>query len=430
MFWVRFWSYLMGYLTLLVEGEAVEKLVNMAVSRGIYLWDIRWLGPQKILLKARVSSFRALRHIIKRTGGKMKIKNKKGLPFATAKVLRRKMMVVGALTCVAVLYILSSFVWFIDVAGNKKVSTDIILKTAEKAGLYTGTAKWKLDSSEVEKRIKTELPGISWVGINITGTKAIIRVAEKVTPPVEDDRPAHIVANKTGLIEEVLVLSGVAAAKEGEMVKKGDLLISGIIESEIEAPIEKENPEQLLEGEKQKVIRRRFVRARGIIKARVWYDGYGEAQLKTVKTVETGRYVRKIVVKLGQKSISIQGSARVPFKSYIKKEEVERLPAWRNLKIPVEVLITYYYETKPVTEKIAFDEAKKLAIQKAKSQFKLPAQVKLLKEKTYIIKTKEPDLVRVKVMVETLENIGSVRPLTQNEMKYETLEKKQEVRHN
>ncbi len=430
MFWVRFWSFVMGYLTLMVEGKSVEKLVNMAVSRGIYLWDIHWLGPDKVMLRARVSSFKALRHIVKRAGGRLKISEKRGLPFKTAKMMRRQMMVVGALVCITLLYIMSSFVWFVEVTGNEKVTTKAILEKAEEAGLYTGTAKWKLEPGDVEQQIKNELPGLSWVGVSITGTKARIKVAEKVEAPVTDDTPANIVAQKAGLVDEILVLSGTAAAKEGEMVEKGDVLISGVIKTELDAPVQ--DTSQGEEEKPEKIIKTKFVRAKGIIKARVWYESYGESPLKFENQVKTGNYCRDVDIKIGKNLYTLYTSDTQPYKRYIKVVQVKRLPQWRNIKFPVELVTTYYYETKTVKEQLSFAEAKAKALEKAESQLQkvMPAKAKVKRRKVSFLNTKEPNLIRVKLIIETQEDLGVVQPLSKEEMNPDFYQKNQEVNIN
>ena len=37
---LRLFSFLLGHVSLVVRGEFLEKFVNLAASRGIYLWDI------------------------------------------------------------------------------------------------------------------------------------------------------------------------------------------------------------------------------------------------------------------------------------------------------------------------------------------------------------------------------------------------------
>lgn len=431
MFWVKFWSFVMGYLNIIVESKEVEKLVNMAVSRGIYLWDICQIGPDKVLLKSRVSSFRALRHIVRRTGGRMRIKEKKGIPFYTAKVMKRQMLIIGGIACIAILYIMSSFIWFIEIEGNKKVSSKVILNEAEKFGLYVGTAKWKFDSAQLEKQLRNNLPQLSWVGISVTGTKAKIKVAEKTEAPLSEDQPAHIIAEKSGLIEEVLVKTGQAVIEEGKLVKKGDLLISGIVTTETEAP-PGSGTEESEEQEPEEIITQRYVRAKGIVKARVWYEGYGEAQLISQKTVKTGRYSRVLQLKIGSNSITLQGSEKIPYKNYTESRKVKRVPGWRNIRIPVEVVTTNYYETKKLEERHSWTEAIQLARALAEKQLDnvMPAKAKVVNQKMHIIKTNEPNIVRVKISVETQENIGIAKPLKQGEMHGEPLRQDQEVRHN
>ncbi|KUK84102.1 MAG: putative membrane protein, partial [Pelotomaculum thermopropionicum] len=283
MFIFKLVSYLLGYVVILVTGEAPEKFVNMAAGRGIFLWDVFRKSDRAIMMKVRLNAVRPLRHIARRTRCRFRIYRRRGVPFHAAWLRRRKALALGAVLFLAALYLLSSFVWFIEVRGNEQLSAVEVLEAAEEAGLCRGVPKWNIEAGRVEAKIQEALPLVSWTGVYIKGTRVIIEVAERTVPGEEDRRPAHIVATKEGLVKEVLVLDGYPVVKEGDTVEQGQVLISG----EIPPPAEETTPSggekppgDVSEAERQP----RYVHAKGIVRARVWYEGYGEAG-----TVETGR---------------------------------------------------------------------------------------------------------------------------------------------
>ncbi|MDW7675909.1 MAG: sporulation protein YqfD, partial [Bacillota bacterium] len=267
----------MGYLIVAVEGVFLEKFLNMASSRGITLWDIQPMGQGKMKIKVRIQGFKQLRHVARKQDCKMRIKGKKGMPFLLLRLEQRKMFFLGAVGFTVILYMLSSFVWFIDITGNENTKSQQILLVAEQAGLKLGVAKKELNPETVEKAIGN-MPQIAWVGVKIKGTKVVIEVAEKVMPDVAADEtiPAHLIATKDGLIQELITLAGVPAIKPGDTVRKGQILISGYIyptENQLNDPAGLEG-EQTYVGEPQKT------RAKGIVRARVWYEETVRVQLE------------------------------------------------------------------------------------------------------------------------------------------------------
>lgn len=404
----RLWSFLSGYLTLIVEGKGLEKLINMAVSRGLYIWDVKWVAPGKARVKIRLNGFKALRHMARRSSCSFKITGKGGLPFSVAQARKRKMLLAGAIISLVVIYMMSSFIWFVEVKGNKKIATERVIKTAEEAGLAMGTLKLGMDKDKIEKYIRNEIPEAAWVGVTITGTRALIEVAEKIILPVPDNSPGNVVAKKDGLVRELLVLTGQAAVNEGDTVKKGDVIISGIITPQVQEgqrPVEEERqvqPEPI-----------KFVRAKGIVRAKVWYEGYGEARLIDQGTKRTGRQTEVLSIRLWGKELIIRGPKTINYKDCVKGETVKKLPQWRNLSIPVELVTTKYYEVQGYRDIIGISDAKNIAHQKALSaaRAEMPTGAKILGEVSEEIPARGSDIVRVKVVIEALEDIGQVEPL-------------------
>jgi similar to stage IV sporulation protein len=401
-------SFLLGYVTISVTGPAPEKFINMAASRGISLWDVDRSGDGSICLKVRVNAIKPMRHIARRTCCRFRILRREGLPFHLARLRRRKTLALGAVFCVCVLYLLTSFVWFIEVKGNEQLNSEELLGVAAEAGLTRGVPKWHVETDAVEAKIMERLPLVAWTGVYLQGTRVIIEVSERTMPVKEDDRPAHIVAGKAGLIKEVLVISGHPVVREGDTVVPGQVLISG----EIPAPEEQSGPGgEQKPGQNHGIIKPPdYVHARGIVRARVWYEGYGEVPLLEEGRRPTGRLETRVSIKFEGKEIILSGSKNIPYEHYKTDTLVKSPPAWRNLTIPVELVTIKYFELLDYREERSRGEARSLAEEKAlqEAQASLPQNTRVEMQLVEEVHTGRPEnLVRVKAVLEVVEDIGA-----------------------
>jgi similar to stage IV sporulation protein len=411
MFLSQWWSYLLGYLQIVVRGENVERFINMALSRGIFLWDVTRLDETMLLMKVRISGFRSLRHIARRVRCRVYIQGKFGLPFVLHRLGRRWMLVFGALVFAATLYTLSSFIWFVEVTGNDKIEPEQVLQSAAKYGLKVGAYKWPLDKSAVERGIADDLRELIFVGVEIHGTKATIEVAEKILPGDRDEAnlSAHLVAAKDGVVTEVLVVSGIAQVKKGDTVRKGQILISGIVGA---GDVLQED--QAAEGtEKPRAPGDSIlVRARGAVRARVWYEGYGEASLESVEEKLTADRVSSVGFRAGNKRIIVSGPRETPFQFYRKDVDIRKLPEWRNIKLPVELFTITYTRIEHSQRSLGYDEAAYLAGRQALAQAQagLPSEAKVMSRRLERVDA-GPGVIRMKMTIETVEDIARTLPI-------------------
>ncbi len=125
----------------------------------------------------------------------------------------------------------SNVVWDVRVEGASENNVPEILSELKSAGLGTGDIWSKINKNEVENKFLSISENAAWVNINRRGTVAYVKVIDKISYE-EEKKPtgyANIVATSDAIIEEITVTKGVAAVKKGDSVKKGDILISGIL---------------------------------------------------------------------------------------------------------------------------------------------------------------------------------------------------------
>ncbi|HIE12798.1 MAG TPA: sporulation protein YqfD [Desulfotomaculum sp.] len=302
----------------------------------------------------------------------------------------------------AALYLFFSFVWVVEVTGAKKTPAAAILKAAAECGLKAGTPRWRINEKEVERSVLERFLAIAWVGVEIKGSRASVTVVEKKLPGRFPGSPAHIVARKAGLIKELLVLDGQPAVEEGDTVLPGQLLISGKI---VPATDEERGGTGVAPGLP------RYTRARGIVRARVWYEGYGEAPLKE-SGERRGRTVRTVVLKLGGREFTVYGPKRSPFARCKVRVTAKRPLQWRNFDAPVEFINKEYIELVRFEIKHTRAQARKIAEKEARRVLSssLPEDCRLLREKVEEVRTARPEsVVRVRIEAEVLEDIGVIQ---------------------
>ena len=392
-----------GTIKVALKGKNQEKIINMASSRGIYIWDIKKSGDD-LNFKVRTSGLKALQSLSEENGYNLEVTEKQGLPFYRNLFRRRLGFFTGALIFILALYIMSSFVWFIEVYGNKEVETSKIMLTAAKYGVYQGAAKWNFSRIEVEEAMLRDLSELSYVKLDIRGVKARIQVVEKILPKTDISGPCHIVATRDAVVEEVLALEGQVSVKPGDVVKKGDILISGVVFPEISPYIVSSEEEE--DEEPQPYT----VRARGRVKARVWYEGYGECRLHEEKLVLSGRKLSKIYIETPWKTLFVRGQRDKTYNLYeqeVKKRIVKTPPGeFGFFKVELKEKIK---KTRDFSEKEAVAIARDYAMNRLIK--KMGKNPKIGETQVDILSRPSDPILRVRITVETIEDIAVAQPI-------------------
>ena len=232
MLFVNFVRFILGYVRFTARGGFPERFLNLCRLNKIILWNLRNTNGV-ISACTDCASYKKIRSVSRKSGMKVRIKRKHGLPFFLNKHKRRVGILVGGFLCASLLLILSTRIWSVDVIGNNNVPSERILGVFEELGIRKGASAKRTDIKTTELAALEKLDELSWLNINISGSKAVIEVREAVeSPEIEnDDTPADIVAARDGIITIIRPFNGTAEQEAGNAVMKGDLLISGIKEN-------------------------------------------------------------------------------------------------------------------------------------------------------------------------------------------------------
>lgn len=229
---LKFLRFLFGYVSFTARGGFPERFINLCRRSNILLWELK---SENSVLSACTdcTGYKKIRTAARKSGMKVRLSRKHGLPFFLSRHSRRIGVLIGVCFCAAVIMILSTRIWSIDVTGNVRVPEEEIIGVFEELGVKRGVAGSRIDLKSTEIAALQKLPELSWLNINIAGSAARIEVRETVqTPEIDsDDTPTDIVAARDGQIVILRPFSGTQDQKIGNAVLKGDPLISGIVEN-------------------------------------------------------------------------------------------------------------------------------------------------------------------------------------------------------
>ncbi len=161
-----------------------------------------------------------------------KITHKKGMRFKVYANRFRFGIIIGVFIAIGFVFYMSNRVVTIEVCGNSSISERQIIASLEAIGIYKGRFIPDIDFHSCEQKLRLSIPEISWTGIRHTGSRIVVDVTEVVPSPpmVNDDIPCNIVSDKDAQITYAEVYAGSLSRKIGDAVKKGDIIISGIVD--------------------------------------------------------------------------------------------------------------------------------------------------------------------------------------------------------
>lgn len=214
--------YILGYATISVEGYFIERFINICISKGIFLWNVKRKKSSFLFTNIAIKDFKKIRQIAKTTKCHVKIEKKKGLPFLLHRYKKRKIFIGLLVMMILIIIGLSNFIWNIEIIGNETILPEELLSQINDYGLKTGMLKAKVNTKEVISNIRLHRDDVAWIGIKLIGTNAIVEIVEADKKPeiIKEDEYCNIISDKDGVITKVNVQNGTALVKIGDIVTK------------------------------------------------------------------------------------------------------------------------------------------------------------------------------------------------------------------
>lgn len=331
-------KYLLGYVRISVEGYYIERFINICTTSKILIWNLKREKGVKLHLNIGIKDFYRAVKVAKKLKCKIKIEKKRGIPFFINKYRKRKIFLISLIVILIALYASSNYVWNIEIQVEDNLQLENLEEDIQKAGLEVGMRKSKVNTEEIVNKIRLQRDDISWIGISLKGTNAIVKaVKSKEAPELIDEKDyCSIVAKKAGTITQIIAQNGTSLVKPGDQVEEGQVLIQGTMEG--------------------KYTGTRYVHSLGEVKAIVQYTKTDKIPLREEQNVKTGNKEVKYRIKINNFQINFYKTIS-KFKIYDTIEEEKKFKIFSNLYLPISVTKIINEEMEKNSKEYTIEEA-------------------------------------------------------------------------
>lgn len=395
-------KYILGYVRITVEGYYIERFINICTTSKILIWNLKREKGVKLYLNIGIKDFYKAIKVAKKLKCKVKIIRKRGIPFLINKYKKRKIFFIALITIAILIGISTNYVWNINIEVEENLEIQNIERDIKEAGLEVGMLKNKVNVQDIVNKIRLKRSDISWMGIELKGTNAIVKIVKsKEAPEIIDEKDySNIVSDKSGIVTKIIAQNGTALVKVGDEVKEGQILIQGVMEG--------------------KYTGTRFVHSLGEIEAIVKYNKTKKIPLKTTEKVTTGKKETKFKIKINNFQINFYKTLS-KFKFYDTIEIEKKFKIFSNLYLPISFIKITNQEIKEIEKEYTVEEATEIGTRELEQEIELEIGEgkNIVGKNAKVAETEE--YIEVSVTYEVIENIGMQEKIEENNTQEENI---------
>ena len=220
---------LRGYVRFSVEGEGTERFFSLLSRNGYQVFST---APTSQGMQAclPVGQYRKIRSYAKKCGVHVHVVQRYGCRFVVHRYRKRAGIFLGCGAFLLFLWVMSGFLWKVEVVGDEGVDSQQVLQQLEQVGVHVGAWKGNIDVTMAQWTMLRDSPDLAWIAINIQGSTATVDVRSQVKAPelLDTSTPCDVVASCDGYITYMEVYQGQKVLKVGDTVRKGEVIVSGI----------------------------------------------------------------------------------------------------------------------------------------------------------------------------------------------------------
>ena len=315
-----------GVVEITARGSFPERLINLCAQQGVAFWDLNWQDECALTLKLRRWELGQLRELAERAGCTVCVNKGLGLPFFLGRFRKRYAFLLGLTLSLLCVCFLSQVVLSVDVEGNETVPTARILGELRRLGVRPGVYGPGLETKQLAQQALVELDELSWMSINLHGTRVQVIVREAVQPPeiIREEGFGDVVAEADGIVLHIEPHRGDALVKEGDTILKGEVLISGNVT--MEPPEYSDQPPRYYQ-----------TRARGTVWARTWRSIAAKIPLDVSIKCYTGEEKNRFSLNAFGHRVEFYRNSSIswPFYDKITKLYSASMPSGQSLPVSV-----------------------------------------------------------------------------------------------
>jgi len=359
----------------------IKRFLDKSKKYNIELHDIVYINDNEILVKIFFDDFKKIKRY--NYYSEVTIYKRMGLDYIKDKIYELKYILLVFLLCIISMYFISNIIVDIDVIHSNKSIRELVSDELELNGIKKYSYKKSFSELENIKNVILEnnKDKLEWISITNDGMKYIVRIEERILDEIKEKEDyCNVIASKDGLITNIYASSGEVIVSNNDIVKKGDILISGNI---------------ILNEESKGTIC-----ASGKVMANVWYNTNISLNRKYYKKEYTNNKRYNIEI----------------FNKKLRNTKYSKYDAYYLINTKY-IKIYKEREYKFKEYKYSDKELVRNALNEVDNKFKskLGKSGKVIKKRV-LEQTITTDRIDAKVFVVTNEDIGEVNVLDKNEL--------------
>ncbi len=336
-----------GKFKVIIEKAYISKALNAILISSLVYDKIEFGKNEELILTAHASLKEKYRSVFSENGIVAVFTENTGILTVFQRYSKRWGLFLGIILLFILVHLSSKIVWKINIEGNYTVTDSEIEAILNDSGLYLGAFIPDINYDRLHNRFLMSTDKISWISVNIDGNVANVVVNERLKAEEPEEKSyTNVIAASDGQIALVTVYDGIKTVNISDVVKKGDILISGVMDSSSQGV--------------------RYVHADGIVKAYVKKNISVKIPMKQEIKVYTGNTYTDRDIKIFTKYINILKKYRNSYLLCDRIETKENLTLFGSCTLPITVRNTRYFEYGYESITYTQKEAKDLAMAELK----------------------------------------------------------------
>ena len=220
-----------GEVRIRVRGAAIERFLNGCARAGVRLRRTRRKDFGELHATVSVGEFRKLRRVMGRTGCRVHIIGRRGLPFLLYNLRGRYVLFAGFAAMAALFLVLTRFVWVVEITAQPGISTYVLRETLQQAGAYSGVPIRQVDETAIRHYVRTHMRDtVDYVTVSRIGNVISVQAfgGDGEVQVLDDKAVTGVVAARDGVVTKMEVTGGYALVKAGDAVARGQMLVTAV----------------------------------------------------------------------------------------------------------------------------------------------------------------------------------------------------------
>ena len=391
-------NFLAAKVRIRVECAYPERFLNLCAQHYIAFWDLVRLDEITVEVSMGMRAYKRLSPLMDSLHAEVRCETRVGGPVVWGRIRKRYILLVGFLLVLTVTWVMSLYIWDIQVVGNDAVPRAVILRVLDDHGVGIGTFGPGVEPESLRNQVLLQLEDLSWITVNVSGSRATVIVRERIHPPrrVPEGVPTAVYATRDGIVDEMVIWGGAPLVEIGDTIEMGQDIITGRVES--------------------LALGTGFVRADARVYARTWHSLSMSMPLEVSEKVFTGESSTKSTIFFGESGINLFFDSGISHTSY------DKIVEQANFVLPGGIVLPIRYERRIYREyeinRSMLDETRAALLLQELLLDRLKARVGPQGEilRTHFRVEVADGLITVHLEAECREQVAAVRQMREEEL--------------